>query len=152
MSEFSVPENLPDWITSHVRTYLESGGTKGHMWDSTPMGGPGELPCLLLAAKGRKTGKTTTLPLLYGTTGESFVIVASRGGAPEHPGWFLNLQATPEVSIMVGPQTCAVRARVAEGAEREELWQRMVEIYPPYTDYQAKTERRIPVVVLDRIG
>jgi deazaflavin-dependent oxidoreductase (nitroreductase family) len=151
MSDFSVPEHLPDWITSHVRTYLESGGREGHMWDSTPMGGPGLLPCLLLAAKGRKTGKVTTLPLLYGTKGGSYVIVASRGGSPEHPGWFLNLQANPEVAIMVGPEKLTLRARVAEGAERDELWQRMVKIYPPYTDYQATTERRIPVVVLDPV-
>lgn len=149
MSEFSVPTHLPDWIADHVRLYLDSGGAEGHMWDSSPLGGPGVLPCLLIAAKGRKSGKTTTLPLIYGKTDGGYVIVASRGGAPEHPGWYLNLMAHPEITIQVGTEQLQVKARDTADAERDTLWTQMAELYPPYNDYQGRTERQIPVLVLE---
>lgn len=152
MSEFSVPEHLPDWIADHVREYLDSGGTEGHMWDSSIVGGPGVLPCLLIVTAGRKTGTKTTLPLLYGETDGGYVIVASRGGSAKHPGWYLNLQANPEAMIQVGPERMRVRARDTSGAEREALWNQMAELYPPYNDYQSMTDRQIPVVVLEPIG
>ena len=122
------------------------------MWDSTHVGGPGVLACLLLSTRGRKTGNISTLPLLYGESGGSFVIVASKGGAPAHPAWYLNLKAEPECEIQVGRDHYKVRARDAEGEEREKLWRLMADIYPPYNDYQAATERKIPVVVLDPVA
>lgn len=154
MSDFTVPEHLPDWISSHVRSYLASGGTEGHLWDSSPVGGPGLLPCLLLVTKGRKSGRKITVPLIYGETGDGrYVIIASRGGTPTHPDWYLNLTAEPEVKLQVGTERFSAVASTCEaGAEREALWKKMAGIYPPYDAYQGMTERRIPVVVLTPKG
>ena len=148
MSEQSTPEGLPSWVADHVKLYLEDPD-KGHMWDSTPRGGPGILPTLLLTTTGRKTGQPRMLPLLYVRVDNGFVIVASKGGAPKHPAWFLNLVQTPACEVRVGREHCRVHARLAEGEERAALWKRMAELYPPYDDYQANTEREIPVVVLE---
>jgi proline iminopeptidase len=148
MPEFSVPTHLPDWIKGHVARYLESGGTDGHMWDSTVAGGPGPLPSLLLATTGRKTGRARTVPLIYAETEGGFVVVASRGGSPQHPDWYLNLVADPNVSIRVATEVYDATARTASPDERGALWQRMAEIYPPYNDYQSRTEREIPIVIL----
>jgi deazaflavin-dependent oxidoreductase (nitroreductase family) len=110
------------------------------------------LTTLLLFTRGRKSGKQSVLPLIYRPTGNGgYCIIASKGGAPAHPAWFLNLQAEPRVKIQVATQTYAAVARVAEGDERDRLWQMMVDYYAPYTDYQAATERQIPVVVLDPV-
>jgi len=153
MSDFTVPEHLPDWISSHVRTYLESGGTEGHLWDSTVVGGPGPLPCLLLLTKGRKSGKKITVPLIYGETGDGrYVIIASRGGTPTHPDWYLNLVADPHVKLQVGTERFAAVAGTCDDSERDALWKQMAAIYPPYDAYQSMTERRIPVVVLKPQG
>ena len=120
------------------------------MWDSTSLGGPGLLPTLLLTTRGRKSGEPRALPLIYGTAGDSHVVIASKGGMPTHPLWYLNLDADPACEIQVGAKHVVARARVAEGEERERLWKQMAEIYPPYDDYQKSAgERRIPVVVLD---
>jgi proline iminopeptidase len=152
MSEFSVPTHLPDWIKDHVSRYLETEGADGHMWDSSIAGGAGPVPTLLLVTTGRRSGKKQTLPLIYGQTEGGYVIVASRGGAPTHPGWYFNLVAHPEVSVQVVAERFRATARTASGAERETLWKRMVGIYPPYEQYQARTEREIPVVVLEPLG
>lgn len=154
MSDFTVPEHLPEWISSHVRAYLASGGTEGHLWDSTVVGGPGPLPCLLLVTKGRRSGKKITVPLIYGETGDGrYVIIASRGGTPTHPDWYLNLTADPQVKLQVGTERfAAVASTCQDEAEREALWKKMAAIYPPYDAYQSMTERRIPVVVLTPQG
>ena len=148
MSEHSIPAELPSWIAEHVKLYLEDPD-KAHMWDSTPRGGPGVLPTLLLTTIGRKSGQPRILPLLYVRVGDGFVIVASKGGAPQHPAWYLNLVETPACEIQVGKEHYRVNARVSEGEERAVLWKKMAELYPPYDDYQAGTDREIPVVVLD---
>jgi deazaflavin-dependent oxidoreductase (nitroreductase family) len=155
MSDFTVPVHLPEWITSHVKLYLESGGKEGHMWDSTVVGGPGMLPTLLLVTKGRKSGKKYTLPLIYGKTGDgSYVVIGSRGGTPTHPDWYLNLKADPHVKVQVGTERFdAVASTVPAGPERDALWKQLAGIYPPYDDYQARTGgREIPVVVLKPEG
>lgn len=153
MSEFTVPEHLPDWISAHVRQYLESGGTEGHLWDSTPLGGPGLLPCLLLLTKGRRSGKAITVPLIYGETGDGrYVIIASRGGTPAHPDWYFNLTADPEVKLQVGTERFSAVASTCDDDQRDALWKKMAAIYPPYDAYQGMTERRIPVVVLTPKG
>ncbi|MAE95053.1 MAG: nitroreductase [Deltaproteobacteria bacterium] len=139
------------WIAEHIELY-RSDPEKAHMWDSTPLGGPGPLPTLLLTTTGRKSGEPRSLPLIYGPAGDSYVVIASKGGMPEHPLWFRNLEARPECELMVGPKAVSARARVAEGEEREQIWRQMAELYPPYDDYQKATERTIPVVVLDPIG
>jgi len=136
------------WIAKHIELY-KTDPEKAHMWDSTPLGGPGALPTLLLTTTGRKSGEPRSLPLIYGTTGGSYVVIASKGAMPTHPAWYLNLVARPECQLMVGAKAVSARARVAEGEERERIWDQMAEIYPPYLDYQKATERRIPVVVLD---
>ena len=147
MADFS---EIP-WIAEHIALY-RSDPEKAHMWDSTPLGGPGVLPTLLLTTTGRKSGEPRSLPLIYGEADGSHVIIASKGGLPSHPIWFLNLQAHPECDLMVGPKAVHARARVAEGDERERLWKQMAEIYPPYDAYQKTAgSRTIPVVVLDPI-
>ena len=139
------------WIAEHIKLY-RTDPEKAHMWDSTPLGGPGLLPTLLLTTKGRKSGEPRALPLIYGTVGDSYVVIASKGGMPKHPLWYLNLEAQPECELWVGAKRVSARARVAAGEERERLWKQMAEIYPPYLDYQKATERSIPVVVLDPVA
>ena len=113
-------------------------------------GGEGILPTLLLVTRGRKSGEEKLLPLIYRQVGDDYVIIASKGGAPAHPAWYLNIEAEPDCDIHVGSRKFRVRARVAEGEEREELWRKLAEIYPPYNDYQKYAGNRvIPVVVLE---
>jgi deazaflavin-dependent oxidoreductase (nitroreductase family) len=139
------------WIAEHIELY-KTDPAKAHMWDSAPLGGPGVLPTLLLTTTGRKSGEARSLPLIYGEHGDAYVIIASKGGLPNHPVWFLNLEAKPECELMVGAKKVSARARVAEGDERAQIWQRMAKIYPPYDAYQESAgDRTIPVVVLDPI-
>ncbi len=138
------------WIAEHIELYRKDP-EKAHIWDSTPLGGPGDLPTLLLTTTGRKSGEPRALPLIYGNFGNGYVVIASKGGMPDHPLWYRNLEATPECDLMVGAKAVSARARVAEGEERERIWAQMVGIYPPYVDYQKATERTIPVVVLDPV-
>ncbi len=139
------------WIAEHTKLY-QSDPEKARLWDSTPLGGPGVLPTLLLTTTGRKSGTPRSLPLIYGEVADSYVVIASKGGMPTHPLWYRNLEAKPECDLMVGAKAISARARVAEGEEREKIWNMMVEIYAPYVDYQKSTERVIPVVVLDPIN
>jgi proline iminopeptidase len=127
----------------HVRRYRETGGDVGHVWkeDSTT---------LLLTTKGRKTGQSHTTPLIYARDGDDYVIVASKGGAPKHPGWYLNLSNDPEVEVQVLDEVFPARARTAEGEERERLWRKANEVWRHYDEYQTRTDRQIPVVVLER--
>ena len=127
----------------HVRLYRETDGATGHEWREGST-------ILLLTTKGRKTGLDRTVPLIYDLDGANPVIVASKGGAPDHPGWFKNLVQTPEAEVQILESHVPVRAREAEGEEREQLWERMNRMWPHYEEYQAKTDRRIPVVVLER--
>lgn len=138
------------WIAKHIELY-KTDPEKAHMWDSSEAGGSGLLPTLLLTTTGRKSGELRSLPLIYGTTGESYVIIASKGGMPTHPVWYLNLQAKAECELRVGAKAVSARARVAEGEERKKIWAEMAIIYPPYLDYQKATERKIPVIVLDPV-
>ena len=128
----------------HVKRYQETDGAEGFEWREGSH-------ILLLTTVGRKSGRESTTPLIFGMDGDNPVIVASKGGAPEHPGWYLNLEANPEVGVQVKADKFRARARTAEGEERERLWKMMNEIWPHYDEYQTKTTRQIPVVVLDRI-
>lgn len=149
MTDISLPASLPQWIKDHVELY-ERDGEAAHLWDASLGGGKGMLTTLLLSTKGRKSGKTLKLPLIYRPTDDGgYCVIASKGGAPEHPAWYLNLKENPKVTVKVANKEFKAKARVAEGEEREKLWQKMVDYYAPYTDYQAATERRIPVVVLE---
>jgi deazaflavin-dependent oxidoreductase (nitroreductase family) len=126
----------------HVRVYRETGGQRGYRWRGTTI--------LLLTTTGRNSGEQRTTPLIHRTDGDRWVVVASKGGAPAHPGWFENLQAQPDVTIQVEADQIAVRASVATDAERTRLWTLMAEVWPAYDEYQARTDREIPVVVLSR--
>ena len=129
----------------HVQRYRETDGEEGHTWQNGST-------ILLLTTKGRKTGKETTTPLIYDFDDHNNpVIVASKGGAPEHPGWYLNLEKNPEVEVQIKGDRFSARARTTEGEEREQLWRKLNEMWPPYDEYQTKTTRQIPVVVLERV-
>ena len=147
----NLPEGFPDWIRDHIELY-KTDPEKAHMWDSGPAGGSGLLPALLLVTRGRKSGELKELPLIYKKVGNAWVIIASKGGAPAHPAWYLNLVAEPDCEIQVGVDRHQVRARDAEGDERADLWKQMAELYPPYDKYQENAGSRvIPVVVHDPI-
>ena len=141
--------DLPKWIADHLQRYLDTDGADGHLWDSAPVGGPGPIPTLLLTTTGRRSGKPIVMPLIYGETGGNYVVVASKGGAPKHPGWYLNLAAHQDVEVQILARRFRATARTTSGAERATLWKQMAAIYPPYNDYQARTDREIPVVVLE---
>jgi deazaflavin-dependent oxidoreductase (nitroreductase family) len=128
---------------AHVQKYRETGGSVGHIWKEGST-------VLLLTTIGRKTGRPGTTPLIYARDGDDYVIVASQGGAPQHPGWYRNLVKTPEVEVQVEDDVFMARARTPEGAERERLWAKANEIWPHYAEYQQRTDRTIPVVVLER--
>jgi deazaflavin-dependent oxidoreductase (nitroreductase family) len=137
-----------DFRSQHRDGYLRTGGAKGHIIDTTGMGGHVFTPHLLLRTKGRKSGKTYVTPLTYGAIGGEVVLVASNGGADAHPNWYLNLRETPEVEFQVGPQAFRATWREPEGAEREKIWNFMVKNLSVYTSYQASTKRRIPLVMI----
>ena len=123
MSENKEPEELPDWITDHIKLYLEDP-EKGHYWDSTPVGGPGVLPILLLTTTGRHSGQSRLAPLIYLKRHDGFVVVASKGGAPAHPAWYLNLIDKPDCGTRVGQEQYRATARTTQGNERAELWEK----------------------------
>jgi len=149
MSTVEIPDYLPAWIKQHIELYL-TDPEKAHMWDASLGGWKGLLPTLLLITKGRKSGELRPLPLIYKKVGDAYVIIASKGGAPAHPAWYLNLMDEPNCEIRVASESMQAAARTADGEERETLWAELAEIYPPYNDYQqAAGERLIPVVVLD---
>ena len=129
----------------HARIYRATRGLVGHRF-------PGLPPFLVLEHLGAKSGKRRSTPLLYIQDGRSYVVIASKGGHPRHPGWYHNLRANPDITIQVGPRRMPVRARVASAEERSRLWRRAVGVYRPYADYQRRTEREIPVVVLEPQG
>lgn len=141
MSE-TVTDSPVDWVARHIQRYVETDGAEGHIWQG--------VPTLLLTTLGRKSGQWRRTALIYGADGDRVVVVASKGGAPEHPAWFRNLAESPQVRVQVGADAYDARARVADGEERARLWALMVGVWPAYEDYRARTEREIPVVVLER--
>jgi deazaflavin-dependent oxidoreductase (nitroreductase family) len=126
----------------HTFLYRATGGRIGERWPGLPQ-------MLLLDHIGAKSGTRRTSPLLYVRDGERYVLVASKGGHPRNPGWLHNLHAHPDTTIQVGPRRVAVRARDATASERARLWPEAVKLYPPYRDYQARTDREIPLVILE---
>ena len=128
----------------HLELYLATNGEEGFHLRGAPV--------LILTTIGRRTGAERPTPLMFGEDGENFVVVASLAGATDHPYWYLNLEAHPEAQVQVKAARYAVRARTAEGAERQRLWQLMTGVYSTYEEYQQRTERQIPVVVLERVA
>lgn len=133
---------------AHVAVYRATGGIIGRklrMGAAFPWGAP----VCLVTTIGRKSGQARTVPLLYLRDGERVVIVASKGGMPDHPLWYLNLQSQPEVLVQIGRRKCSMQARTADDEERAKLWPRLVEMYADYDQYQEWTDRKIPVVICD---
>jgi F420H(2)-dependent quinone reductase len=153
MTEAKLAPNLPQWMKDHTDRYLSSGGTDGHLYTISRPGSPDmTVPSLLLTTTGRKSGEKYLFPLFYGQTGKSYFVIASKGGAPEHPGWYRNILGDPKVDVQVGTDKMQAVARTASGAERERLWEQAVKFFPPYADYKIKAgTREIPVVVLDPV-
>jgi deazaflavin-dependent oxidoreductase (nitroreductase family) len=138
-----VHDSPESWVSEHIQKYVETDGAEGHIWNG--------VPTLLLTTKGRKSGALRRTALIYGKHGSSYLIVASQGGAPSHPAWYLNLTEHPEVQVQVGADKFAAHARTASEQEKPELWAEMIKIWPAYDEYQTKTDRPIPVVVLDPV-
>ena len=126
----------------HVRRYRETDGAVGYEWNG--------VPTLLLTTKGRKSGEPRTIAIIFRQVGDAQVLIASKGGSPTHPLWYLNIEADPEVEVQIKGERFAARARTAEGEERERLWAEAVAGWPNYDVYQSRTTREIPVVVLER--
>jgi len=152
MDESNKSPGLPAWISDHLSRYIATNGEDGYLWDASIGGGKGMIPTLLLTTVGRKSGKSLTMPLIFGQSGPDYVVVASKGGAPVHPAWYLNLQANPQVRVQIRADKFAARARTANPEERAALWPKMVEVYSPYEHYQKKTDRQIPLVILERVA
>jgi deazaflavin-dependent oxidoreductase (nitroreductase family) len=134
---------MPDYSLfgdDHVQKYEETAGKVGHDWNGTS--------CLVLHTKGRKTGDTRKAPLIYGRDGDDYVLVASKGGAPDDPGWYKNLVAHPDVEIQVWGKIIPVTARTGTAADKQRVWPTMVAQWPDYDTYQAGSPRNIPVVLL----
>lgn len=127
----------------HVRNYRETDGEYGHDWRNGSS-------TLLLTTRGRRSGEPRTSALIYGTEDEDYIVVASRGGSDEPPAWYVNLEADPEVEVQVLGDRFRARARTASAEERDRMWEQMTGYWPDYDAYQARTEREIPVVVLER--
>ncbi|HEX4224986.1 MAG TPA: nitroreductase family deazaflavin-dependent oxidoreductase [Pseudonocardiaceae bacterium] len=145
MSTFDNPVDAraDDWVGDHLRRYAETGGVEGYEMQGAPT--------LLLTTIGRKSGQARRTPLIYGRDGDQVLIVASLGGAPQHPLWYLNLQANPAARIQIKDEILDVTARTATEEEKPRLWKIMADIWPAYDDYQTKTDRAIPIVILDRV-
>jgi deazaflavin-dependent oxidoreductase (nitroreductase family) len=125
----------------HQAAYRATGGLVGHRL--------GALTCLLLTTRGAKSGLARTLPLVYGRDGDNLILVASKGGSPNHPAWYTNLSAHPDVVVQVGSKNLWMRARTATSAEKPRLWQLMTRQYRGYDGYQERTTRKIPIVILE---
>jgi deazaflavin-dependent oxidoreductase (nitroreductase family) len=139
MAEYQQPD-LMLLGDDHIRAYRESGGEVGYLWNG--------VPTLLLTATGRRTGRKLTSPLIFARDGDDYLVVASMGGAPKHPQWYLNVQANPDAEIQVKDQTLAVVVRTASADEKPRLWKVVTEVWPNYDVYQTRTDREIPVVIL----
>ncbi|MGI9324340.1 MAG: nitroreductase family deazaflavin-dependent oxidoreductase [Pseudomonadales bacterium] len=140
-----------DWFRDHLALY-QKDPARAHDWDASPVGGVGVVPTLLLQTTGAKSGVLRELPLLYQPCGTGFIVVASRGGSARHPGWYLNLLANPECSAQVGVLRYSLSATTLTGDERSIYWEMMTRFWPAYLDYQARTEREIPIVRLAILG
>jgi deazaflavin-dependent oxidoreductase (nitroreductase family) len=141
-AEEEVLDSPTRWVARHVRRYVDTDGRSGHRWNGTTT--------LLLTTRGRRSGRLRRTALIYGRDGDRYVVVASNGGARNHPHWYLNLTAQPEVQVQVQAERFAALARTADAEERPRLWRLMAEIWPDYERYQKRTGRELPVVILER--
>ena len=138
-----VQDSPTPWVADHIKRYVDSDGADGHNWRG--------VPTLLLTTTGRKSGVRRRSALIYGHDGERVLVVASKGGDDNAPAWYLNLVADPLVRVQIAAEEFAARAHTAGSVEKPALWATMAAIWPDYDDYQAKTGREIPIVVLERV-
>ena len=136
-------DNAEGWVADHIRRYVATDGTEGHIWNG--------VPTLLLTTIGRRSGKPRRTALIYGQDGNRYLIVASKGGDQDHPLWYRNLDQQPEVQLQVGADRFRARAHTATPEEKVRLWPIMTKIWPAYDQYQVRTDRQIPLVILERI-
>ncbi len=148
----TTPPGMLGWQEQHLHGYLQSGGAEGHFYDFGPINDEGYQPICLIKHVGRKTGRTLILPLIYGMVQGEIVIVASKGGSPTHPAWYLNIAATSEVEVQIATQAFRATWREPADAERQRIWDQMVAIYPPYAEYQVSTDRLIPLVLMKPVA
>ncbi len=135
-------ERPANWVQDHLERYLKTNGEDGHIFN--------DVPTLLLTTTGRNTGELNTTPLIYGRDGDRYLLVASRGGAPRHPGWYKNLAKHPDVELQVLADRFPARARTATPKEKAALWPIMAKIWPDYDEYPTRATREIPLVMLER--
>ena len=133
---------LPGWVQEHMRNYLATDGADGHIWRG--------VPTLLLTTTGSMSGAERMLPLIYGEDAGDYIIVASKGGFPEHPAWYSNLVLQPKVRVQIAADKFSATATTIDGGRRQKLWDIMADVWPLYNEYQQKTTRQIPVVSLKR--
>jgi deazaflavin-dependent oxidoreductase (nitroreductase family) len=127
----------------HVRVYRETNGETGYIWNGAPI--------LILTTKGRRSGQPRVIPIIFTPYKDSWVIIASKGGSPTHPAWYLNILDDPNVHVQVKGDVYEAKARTAESPEREQIWAECLKIWPNYDIYQSRTSRLIPVVVIDPV-
>lgn len=139
-----VTPDLSIFGAEHIRRYRDTDGEEGYLWNGAP--------CLILTTNGRRSGESRDSTLICNFDGDNYVIVASRGGSPTHPHWYLNLDADPNVEVQVKGKRFKARARTTQGDERARLWRLMCEVWPNYDEYQERTSRVIPVVVLEPVS
>ena len=141
MSKKSKILEQPEWVKDHITKYVESNGKDGHIFNGNPT--------LLLTTKGRRSGKPHTTPLVYGQHENTYLIVGSRGGDPNHPHWYLNLVDNPKVRLQIEADQYSATARTANEDEKPALWKIMTQIYPAFDKGQANTDREYPLVILE---
>ncbi len=140
-----------DWMSEHLAMYLDSGGARGHIVDLSSVGGREITTHCLIKYAGRKSRTVYVKPLIYGNVGGEIVIVASKGGADEHPEWYLNIVASDTIGVQIATQAFEATWREPEGTERHDVWAYMSHLYPPYIAYQRSTSRHIPLVMLKAV-
>jgi len=141
-NETEIVDSPAEWVNEHIRRYVDSDGENGHNWRG--------VQTLLLTTLGRRSGQWRRTALIYGRDGDRFIVVASKGGAPQHPAWYLNLVDHPQVRVQVGADKFTAQARTASSEEKARLWPQMTKVWPDYDGYQERTRRDIPVVILER--
>ncbi len=140
----NVHDNPAKWVKKHIKKYVRSDGAEGHKWKGAPT--------LLITTRGRKTGMLRRTALIYGQDDDRYIIVASKGGNPIHPAWYLNLVNDPKVEVQLMGEKFMTTASTASPDEKARLWPKMTAVWPPYDEYQQSTDRDIPVVILERTG
>ena len=150
-SSAAISETRRDWAAEHRLTYLRSGGREGHIVDLTPVGGLSFATNCMIKYTGRKTGRVFITPLCYADIGGEVVICGSKGGADHHPAWYLNLRDQQEVEFQIATQAFRGTWREPEGLEREKIWSFFIDCHPFYADYQAATDRILPLVMMKSV-